>query len=94
MAGDLLIKVSALDERELKKLCMEMEQTIRRNAAGRGAFDGTGEEDAGEAPVQRLRRLRGQEPEVQDANIDALFHAPIIASSLIFNVFVIIGEIT
>ena len=29
VAGDLLIKVSALDERELKKLCTEMEQTIR-----------------------------------------------------------------
>ena len=28
VAGDLLIKVSALDERGLKKLCTEMEDTI------------------------------------------------------------------
>ena len=75
VAGDLLIKVSALDERGLKKLCEDMEETVRRNAAGRGAFDGPGEEDAEEVPVRRSRRIRGQQPEIQDANLDALFRS-------------------
>ena len=72
--GDLLIKVSVLTEDELRALCKEMEETVRRNETGSRAFNAAPREE--ERPVvRRSRRLQGRMPEVEEAELNDLFNA-------------------
>ena len=73
LPGDVLIKVSALDEDELRALCHEMESTAARNAA----LTTTDDADAGDGAGLRIRRsarLTERRAPVM-ANIASLFRS-------------------
>ena len=71
LPGDVLIKVSALNEDELRALCREMEATAARNAALMASDDASETDDNGRR-VRRSARLTGRMAPVT-ANISSLF---------------------
>ena len=73
MAGDLLIKITSLDERGLKQLCRQMEDIVSRNGAGTATNQGTDQDGPEEEPIWRSRRLQGRKPEVEAARLDIFF---------------------
>ena len=73
VAGDLLIKITSLDERGLKQLCRQMEDIVRRDGAGTAADRETDQDGPEEEPIRRSRRLQGRQPEVEAARLDIFF---------------------
>ena len=73
LPGDVLIKVSALDEDELRALCREMESTAARNAALTTTDDADARDGAGRR-IRRSARLTERRAPVM-ANIASLFRS-------------------